>query len=367
MRVRPAARALLALLAATVVLLAVTGCGRREPPADAVAGADSATRTQLVGGLHTVTLVTADADAGAVRDFYANFGLRPLSLAPSAAADLDAEADLWGVSAEIAASAFVLANPADPVAPRLRVLTVPASAPQVRAEYSVRRDGGASLGFACAPTPGGAAALEWRFGLKAASGFALVVPRPDGRGEYTVEQAYYHAPENVLLPCVTRPADVAPIAPIDAARGVGGPAYAGITVTNVDQEAAFYQTVLGLEKRRDMELRDPKLLAAAGLPTDATVRFVQVFAPNLATANLTLVDLGASGERNPHTRPPARGLTLWTFQVRDLLEVRRRLKSAQGVVVAGPVAARSAYFGPYKAMTALTPAGTLLEFVELPQ
>jgi catechol 2,3-dioxygenase-like lactoylglutathione lyase family enzyme len=343
-----------------LTLLAVSACQRAE---DAPANA-AARSTSVVGGLKMITVVTADP--AATRDLLAAFNLQAPPDAPTERSSVAAEAQLWGVSEAIAASATVLANATDPQAPRVRVMTVSADEPLVRSDRSARRDGGLSLGFACAPTASdSASAVVPPAGLTPENRVAVVIPRPDGAGEFTVEEAYFAAPENVVVPCITRPADLPPLAPLDPARGVGGPAYAGIVVANIDQEVAFYAAVLGLEQRRDLTLTDAKLLAAVGLPADARLRLVQLFAPGTTSGFLTLLDAGAHGERNVHVRPPARGVALWTFAVRDLLEVRRKLKDAHGVVVAGPVAARSAEWGDYQAMTALTPAGTFLELVEV--
>ncbi len=335
-------------LCAVVVLGCVAACGRSTPSPGPAA-------PTVRGGLHSVTWVTATPDA--VKDFLAAFGLEAVALPASPAGAARAESALLGVPEEVAAGALLFANKSDLSAPRVRVITVPAGGPAVRDAHSARRDGGASLGFAC--TPQGLAGA-----LQPATQLDVTVPRPDGGGEYTVRELYFHAPDGVLVACVVRPADVAPIAPVNAAVGAGGPAYAGITVADVEREVAFYAAVLGLEKRRDFALTDPKLLAAAGLPADARVRFVQLFAPGTTTGNLTLIDLGDQGERNANMRPPARGLSVVTFRVTDVLEVRRRLKAALGVVVSGPLATTSSYFGTYKSMTALAPSGTMVEFIE---
>jgi catechol 2,3-dioxygenase-like lactoylglutathione lyase family enzyme len=354
------ARDTMRVRAAIIVLsiAAMSACGdRAKTPSE-----NSGPSTSVIGGVYAVTIATSEP--AAVRDYYAVFGLSARESRGTVVGDAAAHAALWGVSESVAASRFYLVNARENGAPMLRVIVVAPETPRVRNEYSARADGGASLGFACAASDDGSAAFVKKTGMQPASSFAVVVPRPDGAGNYTVSEAYFHAPENVLLPCVTRPADVAPIAPIDAGLAVGGPAYVGLSVVGVDAEIAFYERVLGLEKRRDILLTDGKLLAAAGLPAGAQARFVQMFAPGTPTGNLTLVDLGDKGERNSNTRPPARGINMVTFRVRDVLDVRRRLKDAQGVVVAGPMAAQSAELGPYTAMTALSPAGTFLEFIE---
>ena len=350
-----------ARIAGCLTLLALAACAKpaADPPSDPAADrtmGESTPELQVIvtGGLHTVTLITAAPEQ--VRGFFAAFGLEPLPLPPVGPGALRAEAALWGVTEEVAATQSMLANSRLPGAPRLRVLTVAPDSATVRSDYSAQADGGASLGFACLPS----AELA---GLAPAAQFEVTVPRPDNAGNYTVQERYFHAPESVLIPCVTRPPDVAPTAPLDPAVGVGGPAYAGIVVADVERELRFYRDGLGLIKTRDIELREPKLLAAAGLPTDAVVRFVQVAAPGTQSGVLTLLDLGAKGVRNEHLRPPARGLVLWTFPVGDILVARDRVKAAGGVVVAGPLATTSPYLGDHQALTVRTPAGVLLELV----
>lgn len=339
-----------------VLLIMLTACGRTE-----VSTPTAGTPNELapvVGGLQVITVVTADV--AATQAYFENFNLRPTPPDATDPVSVDATAQLWGVSSEIAAGAILLANPTDPQAPRVRLLSVAADQPLVRPDRTARRDGGLSVGFACAPKQSSEPQA-----LQPTERLAVEIARPDGAGTFVVEEAYYAAPDNVVVPCITRPADLPPLAPIDAATGIGGPAYSGIVVANVEQEVAFYSAVLGLEQRRDLSLTDPKLLAVLGLPADAKLRLVQLFAPGTSTGFLTLLDPGTHGERNEHVRPPARGVAIWTFRVHDLLEVRRKLKEAHGVVVAGPVAARSARWGDYQAMTALTPAGTFLELVEV--
>ncbi|MEZ5473675.1 MAG: VOC family protein [Steroidobacteraceae bacterium] len=341
-----------------MAVLVLVACSKPAavPSAESAPGAPPALEQAPVvtGGLETVTLITAVPDE--VRKFYAAFGLTPLQLSRSEPGPLRAEAALWSVPEEVAATQLLLANSALPGTPRLRVLTVPKDSPAVRDNYSAQADGGASLGFACLPS----AQLA---GLQPSAQFEVTVPRPDKADSYTVRERYFHAPENVLLPCVTRPADVAPIATLDPTVGVGGPAYAGIVVADVERELRFYRDGLGMEKTRDIELREPELLAAAGLPTDAVVRFVQVSAPGTTSGMLTLLDLGAKGVRNEHQHPPARGLVLWTFPVSDILIARDRVKRAGGVIIAGPLATTTPLFGSFQALTVRTPAGVFLELV----
>jgi hypothetical protein len=310
----------------------------------------------VVGGLRAITLTTADPTAMR-RFFIGGFGMR----------------ELPGASPQ----EFWLERATDPAAPRLRVLSVPEEAPRLRETPSATRDGGASLSFALqrrAPRPGSAAgAMPAALARLAAAGyrsigqFTVPLARPGG-GSYSVEEFYFVGPDNLLVPVVVRPADMPSIAPIDAATGLGGPAYGGMTVRDVDAEIAFHRAVLGLELRRDIRLTEPALLRAAGLPADATVRFVQLFAPGTASGNLTLVDLGSRGERNPAPLGPAsRGAVEWTFEVSDVEAARRRAQGAGGRVLQAVQWGVSAAWGRHLNLVVESPAGLRFELIERPQ
>jgi len=85
--------------------------------------------------------------------------------------------------------------------------------------------------------------------------FEVGLAKPGG-GCYVVEEFYFVGPDNLLIPVVVRPEEMPSIAAIDPASGLGGPAYGGITVADVDREIAFHRAVLGLEMRRDLD-REP--------------------------------------------------------------------------------------------------------------
>jgi catechol 2,3-dioxygenase-like lactoylglutathione lyase family enzyme len=248
------------------------------------------------------------------------------------------------------------------------VRLVAADAPRLRETPSATRDGGASMSFALqgsrAKGPRGALARLEAAGYRTIGNFTVPLAKPGG-GVYTVEEYYFVGPDNLLVPVVVRPDDMPSIARIDAASGLGGPAYGGITVPDADAEIAFHRDVLGLELRRDIELTEPPLLRAAGLPGDARVRFVQLFAPGTTTANLTLIDLGAKGERNPAPlAAPSRGAVLWSFVVTDIEEARRRVRVSQGRLISGPDAGVNAVWGEYRALVVESPAGIRFELVQ---
>lgn len=309
----------------------------------------------VAGGLGAITLTTADA--AAMRRFLVDaFGLRELRpVAAQGAGAIPAE-ELWFERAD------------DPAAPRVRVRLVGGDAPRLRETPSATRDGGASLSFALqssrAKGPRGALARLEAAGYRTIGNFTVPLARPGG-GQYTVEEYYFVGPDNLLVPVVVRPDDMPAIARIDGASGLGGPAYGGMTVPDADAEIDFHRSVLGLELRRDIELTEPPLLRAAGLPADARVRFVQLFSPGTTTANLTLIDLGKRGERNPAPlAAPSRGAVLWSFVVADIEEARRRLRGSAGRWVSGPDTRVNAVWGEHRSLIVESPGGLQFELVQ---
>lgn len=309
----------------------------------------------VTGGLRAITLTTADV--AAMRRFLVDaFGLRERPSDASERSIAGSPRELW------------FERVGDPVAPRVRVRLVEADAPRVRETPSATRDGGASLSFALqrarAGGPNGALARLEAAGYRTIGRFTVPLARPGG-GQYTVEEYYFVGPDNLLVPVVVRPDDMPAIARIDAASGLGGPAYGGMTVPDADAEIDFHRSVLGLELRRDIELTEPQLLRAAGLPGDARVRFVQLFAPGTTTANLTLIDLGEKGERNPvPLGAPSRGAVLWSFAVTDIEEAWRRARASRGRVIAGPDLRANAVWGEHRSLIVESPGGLQFELIE---
>jgi hypothetical protein len=79
-----------------------------------------------------------------------------------------------------------------------------------------------------------------------------------------------------------------------------------------------------------------------------------------------LIGLAAHGQRNEvAVTPPSRGMVLWTFPVRDILQARDRVREAKGVVAWGPARMVTFLFGDHKVLIARSPGGFLYELVEL--
>ena len=314
------------------------------------------------GGLAAITFVTADETA--MRAFLMDgFRMQERVLAARDAEQTATQAGLWGLDGIESWKEIWLERSTSVTAPAIRLLVVPAVTPLSRNTVSAARDGGVSISFSLARDSGALQRLH-ASGIDYFSNFEVPLANPDG-GTYVVEEFYVAGPDNLIVPVVVRPPGMPPTAPIDADTGFGGPAYAGLTVPAADPEIDFYKRVLGLEMRRDIELTEPALLKAAGLPGDATVRFVQMFAPGTTTANLTLVDLGSKGERNPVAfRPPNRGMVMWSFLISDAAEAARRARGTQGSVVRGPITLHSPVWGAHRTLIVATPGGFHLELIE---
>ncbi|MFN3287402.1 MAG: hypothetical protein ACK40H_03070, partial [Sphingomonadaceae bacterium] len=135
---------------------------------------------------------------------------------------------------------------------RLRILDVGPGAPAARPDHDARIIGGLSLGFPSADN----AALDARMrslGFRSTAGLtSITLPRGDGT-TYTVGEVHHAAPDGVYALGIDR-GSMAPVGPIDPAAGVGGPAYSGLMVGDMAAAERLFAGVLGLEKRRAVEL-----------------------------------------------------------------------------------------------------------------
>lgn len=281
--------------------------------------------TALVSPLRAVTLVTAD---GRATDRF--FGE---AVAMTAGADRLSPAS---------AKQLGLGNQARPVrlyrrgtvadAALVRAVVVPGARP-ARSRHDALAAGGLALGL---PIAGGGQATREK--LVEAAGFrsavgptAMTLPRGDG-GEYTVSEIHYQAPDGVLVLGIDR-GDMRPVGPVDAATGVGGPAYSSIVATDADATAKLLRDVLGLEARRDFVFTSSGPKGGLGLPAQTRVRFQQWFAPGSRTGYVIVMDLLNTGM--PAPPGPTAGLKMWSFETRDLAEVERRARAA-GISTTSP-------------------------------
>ncbi len=226
-------------------------------------------------------------------------------------------------------------RPGLPGTPRVRAIALGADAPLARPGHDALLPGGLSLGFSSA----GNAPLFARLGalgFRSTAGLtSITLPRGDG-GSYSVGELHLLAPDGVYVLGIDR-GDMAPLAPIDPVLGVGGPAYSGLVVADLPALSRLLGDVVGLEKRREVELGGPAVEEGLGLPPGTRFDFQQWFMPGGATGYVIVMHFkGQPGRPAAHLGPIARGLMMWTFEVEDLEDRAAAARAAGVSVVAGP-------------------------------
>ena len=167
---------------------------------------------------------------------------------------------------------------------------------------------------------------------------AMTLPRGDGT-TYTVSEIHYRAPDGVLVLGIARGA-MRPVGPIDAATGIGGPAYASVVVQDLAGSERFMRDVLRYEKRRDAVFTSAGSRGGLGLADGQRFVFQQWFAPGASTGYVIVIKM--------LDRPPTsagdggfthRGLAMLGFEANDLTAVEQRAVTAGVRIVARPTAA----------------------------
>jgi len=342
-------------LLATLWFLAfgLTGCPAADEKTSDVlaptAGGDSA----LTRPLHTVTLITADWPA--VRKLYHD----GLGLAVSGPIEPDADllstqASLWGMPDGLRWELYLLTRPETAGTIQLRVLALDRETASPRRSWDRQELGPYGMGF---PTVD---VLAWDRELRAL-GFERATPeievfdvaRPDG-STYPVHESAFYGPEFLRIIAISRKGGMAQVGVYDAASGRGGPAYATQIVEDAHAMIAFFTEVLDLELRSDREW----------LEYTVPFRFSTIHAKGARTGHVTLVEY-AHEHLRPRTgippRPPARGMSIWTFPVTDIDAIAQRARRHGAAIVGGPVQYSSPALGRHRAMTLLAPNGFLVE------
>ena len=317
----------------------------------------------LCGPLRQVTIATNDASRTA-QFFTQAMCMRLASDAAPSPAQAQAQRALWGLPPTAQWRELIFDHPGVGQGYRLRVIVMGGGA-LIRPQMESRLAGGLSVGFAVSSleqTHDRVTAL----GVGTTAGIVpLVMTRPDG-STYTSGEIHFRGPEDIYALAVGRPPDLAPVGPIDPVTGIGGPAYSAMVVADATREIEFYREVLGWEARRDVVLTTSGPAGGLGLDAGTQFRFVQLFAPGATTAYIVLLDMLGAGRANPVApRLPNRGLALWTFPTRQLAEVERRLRANRSgaSLFAGP---QHAVDSSGRVLTALTPAGLMIEVEEQP-
>ena len=318
----------------------------------------------LVGPLAAATVVTSDMER--CRRFYCDLmGLQPAldQLPEQARAPLTR---LWGLEDAGDWEHALYQQPGSPDMPCLRVIAVGGDRPEVRPGMNALLEGGLAVGFACADMAELIAKGE-SMGFGTVAGVTRIpLQRPDG-SPYDALETHLRAPDDVYVLGIARPPDLAPICPIAEGTLTGGPAYSSQVINNGQRSLDFYRAVLGYEVRRDIEL--PTEGPASGLldvPPGSTMRFLQVFAPGSESRYLVFLDWFDTGvEAVAPSRPPSRGMVMWSFMVTDLGAVLERAEQFGAEMLCGPevIDARPVGMATRRA-TLAAPNGFGVELVE---
>ncbi|MEZ5457801.1 MAG: VOC family protein [Steroidobacteraceae bacterium] len=334
---------------------------QRESSNDPMAPRAGATPT-LCGSLASVTLMTNDADPAA-RFLEEAMQLRRARDERPVGAEAIASRELWHLpdSADWRELEFASAHPGSRVT--VRVIVMPGG-DLIRPGMESRLNGGLSIGF---PVRSLEQTLEQftALGIESTAGIVpLTITRPDG-SSYVSGEILFRGPEQTYMLVVGRPADMAPVGPIDPASGMGGPAYSAIVVTDASREIAFYRDVLGWEARQDIVLTTSGPAGGLGLEAGTQFRFVQLFAPGATSGYICLLDMLAVSRPNPVTpRLPNRGLVMWTFRTHAFDAVLDKARAHAALTRSPPPRVAGAL--GQRRLTALSPAGIMIEVCETP-
>ncbi|MEM7483478.1 MAG: VOC family protein [Acidobacteriota bacterium] len=317
--------------------------------------------------LHTATLIAHGLDE--VKRFYADgLGLELEGPIDVPKAVRKTQRKLWGIPKGITWQLYRLHRPKVAQTVQVRLLVLDQETPRIHTTWDAREPGPFSLGFPTAELEPWDSALR-EMGFESMNPMSRYeVPRPDG-SRYGMHETIWKAPDFMHTVTLSRRNGMPQLGPIDAETGRGGPVYSAQSIEQSDDVLAFYTDVLGMELRSDREWKSHGSKGALAVPDGTVFRFSIVYAPGASHGHLLFIDFrdGALPSSGVAPRPPNRGLTAWTFPVRDLAEIERRIAKAGVEVVGGPVDYDSPLLGAHRALTVLAPNGFLVELIELPK
>ena len=247
---------------------------------------------------------------------------------------------------------------------RIRVIHVHQETPAVRPSYEGLYTGGATISFPIADLRAHETHMR-TLGVESTIGVKdMEFASPTGE-TYVSSEIVYKAPDNAFLLGVTRPDIFIPVGPMDAATGLGGPAYSARCVAKADATSKFLVDVLGYEIRRDVafEVDDN---SAINLPEGVTERFIQAFAPGSSSGYLVLMDHGKDTRYSPAPGfgPPNRGIGIWSFHTAQLDDVHERAVQAGVTIHTAPAEVASPFLDAGRVMMMEDPDGFCIEVFE---
>lgn len=326
------------------------------------------------GPLRMVTLVTGDL--AACRRFYSDvLQMRELGTVgtPRELEELFAlQSQLWALPAGSRWRASHFICPGLVGVPVLRVLEFEQPGPLIRPEFEIRIDGGAGVGFAVRdPALAERVAAEHGFAV-AAQATQVPVHRRDGTSHLVLESVF-RAPDEVFAFGIARLAPQPPVGPIAPGFNVGGLAYSSMVARRSQDVIDFFVEVLDFQVVRDFVMKGEEPEDVLKLPSGTRMRFAQMYARGASSGYLVVVDFFEDGRPNPAPLgPPSRGVTIWSFRVRDLDAALARVRgfAARGAaagataVIAGPLQVPMP-FGVQRMASVRLPNGFIVELMEV--
>lgn len=204
--------------------------------------------------------------------------------------------------------------------------------------------------------------------------FRLPGPRP-----VAFQEVHIHAPDGVVVVLVEEVAEESSaggtVANEKAVADDRRPARSGfeyseartlgIVVPDARQALGFWRDLLGLRVVFDVELGGQELEQMLGLPEGTSFRMVLLRPPRGMTRPALLEFHGLEGrDIRRRAKPPHTGLLQISFRVDAQHELYRKLQASDVEILCPPTELQWAPLMSTRVMTALSPEGILLEFLE---